>query len=146
MVLHQLLCDADDFCIDFLPLWHSPLLGNGDKKRLKNKCLSESEITTIVVCFQLGGFRVFKWPHQRHVAVYKRVEFPNLPSYNRFVELTAQSLEPPAAFMQGRCGKSRGIAFVDSTSPCVCENIRIPRHRTFVRTGRACKAIHWLVL
>ena len=128
MVLHQLFCDADDFCIDFLPLWHSPLLGNGDKKRLKNKCLSESEITTIVVCFQLGGFRVFKWPYQRHVAVYKRAEFPNLPSYNRFVELTAQSLEPPAAFMQSRCGKSKGIAFAAQSRLKTLENRIYMRH------------------
>ena len=144
MILHQLFCDADDFCIDFLPLWHSSLLGNGDKKRLKNKCLSESEIITIVAYFQLSGFRVFKWFYQRHVAVYKRAEFPNLPSYNRFVELMAQSLEPLTAFMQSRCGKSKGIAFVDSTSLCVCENIRIPRHKTFVgQAGRAKSSTGW---
>ncbi|MDD5275688.1 MAG: transposase, partial [Methylovulum sp.] len=35
------------------------------------------------------------------------------------------------AFMQSRCAKSDGIAFVGSTPLCVCENIRIPRHKTF---------------
>jgi len=39
--------------------------------------------------------------------------------------------EPLTAFMQSRCGKSAGIAFVDSTALRVCENIGIPRHKTF---------------
>ena len=38
---------------------------------------------------------------------------------------------PIAAFMQARCGTGKGIAFVDSTSLCVCKNIRIPRHKAF---------------
>ena len=63
--------------------------------------------------------------------VYWRQAFPGLPSYNRFVELQADVLNPLAAFMQSRCAKSRGIAFVDSTALRVCENIRIPRHKTF---------------
>ncbi|MDD4963709.1 MAG: IS982 family transposase [Gallionella sp.] len=71
-------------------------------------------------------------------------EFPNLPSYNRFVELMSEILEPLAAFMQSRCGQSRGIAFVDSTPLRVCENIRIPRHKTFKeQAGRAKSSTGW---
>ena len=36
---------------------------------------------------------------------------------------------PLTFFMQSRCGQ--GIAFIDATSLRVCENIRIPRHKTF---------------
>ncbi|MDD5274087.1 MAG: transposase, partial [Methylovulum sp.] len=43
----------------------------------------------------------------------------------------AETLGPLAAFMHSRCVKSDGIVFVDSTPLCVCENIRIPRHKTF---------------
>ena len=131
MTLYHLFCDADDFCADFLPAWHSRLLKNGDKKRRKKKCLCESEIITIVVYFHMSGYRTFKWFYQKHVCVLLREEFPRLPSYNRFVELMAETLEPLAAFMHSRCVKSDGIAFVDSTPLCVCENIRIPRHKTF---------------
>jgi hypothetical protein len=64
--------------------------------------------------------------------------------YNRFVELMAETLEPLAAFMQGRCVKSDGIAFVDSTPLCVCENIRIPRHKTFAGVaGRGKSSTGW---
>jgi hypothetical protein len=119
-------------------------LQNGDAKRIKKKCLSESEIITLVVYFQMSGFRMFKWYYQRHIAVHYRGEFPNLPSYNRFVELMAQVLEPLTLFMQSRCGKSKGIAFVDSTPLCVCENIRIPRHQTFAElAGRGKSSTGW---
>ncbi|MDD4963427.1 MAG: IS982 family transposase [Gallionella sp.] len=64
--------------------------------------------------------------------------------YNRFVELMSEILEPLAAFMQSRCGQSRGIAFVDSTPLRVCENIRIPRHKTFKeQAGRAKSSTGW---
>lgn len=144
MILYQLFCDADDFCAEFLPLWHSQLLQNGETKRIKKKCLSESEIITLIVYFQMSGFRLFKWYYQRHIAVHYRGEFPNLPSYNRFVELMAHVLEPLTLFMQSRCGKSKGIAFVDSTPLCVCKNIRIPRHQTFAGlAGRGKSSTGW---
>jgi hypothetical protein len=54
---------------------------NGDKKRRKKKCLCESEIITIVVYFQMSGYRTFKWFYQKHVCVLLRREFPHLPSY-----------------------------------------------------------------
>lgn len=56
----------------------------------------------------------------------------------------AEALNPLAAFMQSRCGKSKGIAFVDSTPLCVCENIRIPRHKTFAeQAGRGKSSTGW---
>jgi hypothetical protein len=144
MILYQLFCDADDFCTSFLPAWHSGLLEKGEKKRRKKKCLCESEIITIVVYFQMSGYRTFKWFYQKHVCALLREEFPHLPSYNRFVELMAEALEPLAAFMQSRCVKSDGIAFVDSTPLCVCENIRIPRHKTFEGVaGRGKSSTGW---
>jgi hypothetical protein len=58
--------------------------------------------------------------------------FPGLPSYNRFVELMSDVLMPIAALMQSHCVRGKGIASMDSTSLCVCKNIRIPRHKTFM--------------
>ena len=53
-------------------------------------------------------------------------------------------LIPIAAFMQNRCGMGKGIAFIDSTSLCVCKNIRIPRHKTFKDVaGRGKSSTGW---
>ena len=80
MILHQLFCDADDFCQQFLPQWHQTLLATGEKKRNKPKMF----------------------------------------------------------------GKSAGIAFIDATSLCVCENLRIPRHKTFAGVaGRGKTSTGW---
>lgn len=129
MILHQLFSDIDDFCRDTLPEWKKTQLANGDKKRNRSKCLCESEMMTIMVSFQPSGYRTFKDFYLRYVKVYWQQAFPRLPSDNRFVELQAEVLNPLAAFMQSRCVKSQGIAFVDSTALRVCENIRIPRHK-----------------
>ena len=144
MILHQPFCDLDDFCIQYLPAWHQRLLQSGDKKRHKAKCLCESEIMTIVVSFQVSGYRNFKGFHYKKVLADWRAGFPRLPGYSRFVELMAEVLEALTTFMQSCCGKSDGIAFVDSTALRVCENSRIPRHKTFVElAGRSQSSTGW---
>ncbi|MDD4963336.1 MAG: IS982 family transposase [Gallionella sp.] len=144
MILHKLFCDIDDFCAVFIPEWQRTRLLNGRCKRNTPKMLCESEIITIVVLYQTSGYRTLKWFYTKHLAQNLKGEFPNLPSYNRFVELMSEILEPLAAFMQSRCGQSRGIAFVDSTPLRVCENIRIPRHKTFKeQAGRAKSSTGW---
>ena len=144
MILHQLFCDIDDFCRDYLVEWKKTQLANGDKKRNRVKCLCESEVMTLMVYFQMSGYRTFKHFYLKHVLVHWRQAFPRLPSYNRFVELQADVLNPLAAFMQSRLAQSRGIAFVDSTALRVCDNIRIPRHKTFVGlAGRSKSSTGW---
>jgi len=144
MILHQLFCNVDDFCKDFLPAWRRTQLDDNRKKRIRNKCLSESEIVTIVIYFHSSGYRTFKWYYQKYVCVNLCQAFPKRPSYNRFVELISEILEPLMAFMQSRCGQSHGIAFVDSTPLCVCDNIRIPRHKTFAnQAGRSKSSTGW---
>ncbi len=49
MILHELFCDADDFCQEFIPVLNQTLLEDGKKKRRKSKCLYESEIITLVI-------------------------------------------------------------------------------------------------
>jgi hypothetical protein len=144
MILHQLFCDLDDFCRAYLPEWQKSQISKGEKKRNRSKCLCESEMMTIVVSFQTSGYRTFKHFYLKHVSVYWKEAFPKLPSYNRFVELMAEVLNPLAAFMHSRCKKSQGIAFVDSTSLRVCENIRIPHHKTFAdQAGRSKSSTGW---
>ncbi len=103
-----------------------------------------SEMLVLLVAYHYKGYRVFKWFYQQHVQKLWRPEFPKLLSYNRFIELIPMLLVPLAAFMTSRCDKSEGLAFVDSASLCVCENIRIPRHKTFAGTaGRGKSSTGW---
>jgi hypothetical protein len=114
------------------------------KTRARVRSVCESEIITLVVCYHLSGYRTFKWFYLRFAQNYLLTDFPGLPSYNRFIELMPDVLMPIAAFMQSRCGKGKGIAFIDSTSLCVCKNIRIPRHKTFKDVaGRGKSSTGW---
>ncbi len=150
MNVTQIFCDADDFCQEFIPNWEKTRLEEekkGDEKtktRIRARSVCESEIITLVVCYHLSGYRTFKWFYQKHAQKYLLADFPGLPSYNRFVELMSGVLMPIAAFMQGRCGTGKGIAFIDSTPLCVCKNIRIPRHKTFKDVaGRGKSSTGW---
>ena len=144
MMLHQLFCDIDDFCQTYLPRWKQTLLETEQKRRQRPRMLSESEVMTIAVYFQMSVYRRFKWYYQQYVLVHLRDEFPRLPSYNRFVELMSEMIIPLAAFMQSRCQPSRGIAFIDSTALKVCTTLRIPHHRTFAGlAGRSKSSTGW---
>jgi hypothetical protein len=146
MNVTQIFCDADDFCQGFIPDWEKTLLEPEEKTitRTRARSVCESEIITLVVCYHLSGYRTFKWFYQRYAQKFLLADFPGLPSYNRFIEVMADVLIPIAAFMQGRCGKGKGIAFVDSTPLCVCKNIRIPRHKTFKDVaGRGKSSTGW---
>jgi hypothetical protein len=55
----EIFCSLDDFCSDFLPVWHCHLLASG-RSRIKPCRLSPSEVMTIQVLFHLSGVRTFK--------------------------------------------------------------------------------------
>lgn len=58
--------------------------------------------------------------------------FPEVVSYNRFVELEREVALPLAIFIKKvLLGKCTGISFVDSTPLRVCRNQRIRIHKTF---------------
>lgn len=72
----------------------------------------------------------YKGFYQRYLLKHLIKYFPKTPIYKRFIEYILDILVPLTAFMQSRCGQSKGIVFVDSTPLCVCKNIRISRHKT----------------
>jgi hypothetical protein len=131
MSLTRLFCDIDDFCKDFIADWEKTQIEDGTKKRRRKSRLSHSEIMTIVVYYHQSGYKTFKWFYEQHICEYRKREFPNLVSYNRFIELLPDVLIPLTLFMKKRCKRGRGIAFIDSTPLRVCDNLRIPRHKTF---------------
>jgi Transposase DDE domain len=130
MSLLELFVEVDDFCQAF-----EAQVGNqqlpGKSKRGPASTLSASELMTIVIDFHQEGYRTFKDYYLSHVCQDLRSEFPNLPSYNRFVELMSGVLLPLIAYLQSRYGECSGISFVDSTALAVCHNRRIRRHKVF---------------
>jgi len=58
--------------------------------------------------------------------------FPNIVSYNRFVELQQGIFVVFAMFIKERClGKCTRSSFMDSTRLKVCRNQRINSHKVF---------------
>lgn len=138
-MLTRLFCDIDDFYQLFMTQREGALLSN--KSRQRSCCVSYSEIMTILVHYHQSGYRTFKWHYQKHVqSCLQRY----LPSYQRFIELMPRVMMPLTLFMRQRCVSGRGIAFIDPTPLRVCDNVRIPRHRTFVaEAGRGKSSTGW---
>jgi hypothetical protein len=91
---------------------------------------------TIAISFHQSGYRTFKDYFLRHVIPHLRWAFPQLVSYNRFVELMPHALVPLCAYLQTRKGHSQGIAFIDSTLLAVCHPKRSGRHQVFAGLAR----------
>jgi hypothetical protein len=108
----------------------SRLLGRSNKPGPKPK-LSASEVMTIIIYFHISRYRDFKTYYTKYVMKHLRSEFPNLVSYNRFVELMPLTLLPLCLYLRTCMGEVTGISFIDATSLPVCHNRRIARHKVF---------------
>jgi hypothetical protein len=132
--LTQLFCDIDDFCQNadaFCGRYIPRLPYDGEAKRYQSR-LSISEVMTIVVAFHGSGYRTFKDFYTQQVLLHWRRAFPNLVSYNRFVELIPWSCMGLMAFLTCCClGDISGISFIDSTALAVCLPARAKAHKTF---------------
>ena len=60
IILEELFCHVDDFCLRFEPDWYKYLISHGSICRLRSNQLSLSEIMTILIAFQTSGYRNFK--------------------------------------------------------------------------------------
>ena len=127
----KLFCEVDDFCLIFIPLWNMTLLQHGVIYRVKEPRLSVSEIMTIIIHFHQSHYRDFKTYYLQYVCEYLNAEFPNLVSYNRFIELMPRVLLPLCCYLHFRKGQVTGISFIDSTRIRVCGNKRINRNQVF---------------
>lgn len=135
MSLLELFCDVDDFWQAFEPIWQQQQLASGEQQRIRATQLSMSEMMTIMIYFHQSGYRTFKRYYNEHVIQHLDSEFPNLVSYQRFVELMPRLCLPLTAYLLRQMGTCTGIAFVDATPLTVCHNRRIPSHKVF--TGLA---------
>ena len=103
-------------------------------KRLYHRAgkLSVPEIMTIMILFHNSGYRCLKHFYLNEICVNLRHLFPQVISYNRFVELEKEAVMPLTIFIKKvLLGKCTGISFVDSTPLRVCRNQRIHLHEVF---------------
>ena len=120
MSLLELFCDVDDFYNLFSKKLSERQLGAAKRKPGPKQRLSVSEVMTIMILFHQSNYRCFKQFYNKYVCCHLSKEFPDLVSYNRFVELMQLSLFPLTVFLNSRFGRNTGIAFIDSTSLAVC--------------------------
>lgn len=130
----EIYCICDDFCkkldrvVSEKSISSSKYRGCGKRKPK----ISEAEIITILVCFHTNTYRNFKHYYLCGVLGVMRKEFPDAPSYSRFVSLMGRVGVTLALFLK-LCltGKCTGISFVDSTCIPVCHNKRISNNKVF---------------
>lgn len=130
----EIFVKTDDFCIHFENGFKKYSLPSSTAIKTRNRkaTLCGSEIITILIAFQGGQFRNFKHFYNHYVCHHLRDCFPNLVSYNRFIELSHRSAVPFMLFLHYCCrGECTGISFIDSTVLRVCHNKRIKRNKVF---------------
>jgi hypothetical protein len=95
--------------------------------------MNPSEIMTIAIYFHFSGYKTFKDYYEKFVLVYLKSEFPNLVSYNRFLELRKNIAMPLAIFaqLQAQLVKCTGVSFIDSFCLKVSHQRRIHSHKVF---------------
>ncbi len=139
-----LFCDVDDFCLVFEPEYNKRQLEDGTRKRIRRSKLCLSEVMTIIIWFHMSGYRTFKDYYMKHVCKHLRSEFPDLVSYNRFVELTSDALFPLCCYLYTRKGNCSGVSFIDSMPIAVCHNRRIPSNKVFAHIAQRGKnSVDW---
>lgn len=131
MELETVFWEIDDFCRYFEPMFQSHLVPSQVNKRIRASQLCLSEVMTIIVWFHRSSYRNFKHYYLKHILKHCRSEFPQLVSYQRFVELIPSSLIPLMYYLNTRKGHNTGISFIDSTSIPICHPKRAKRNKVF---------------
>lgn len=129
----EIFCIADDFCKVFDAMMSKYTIKPVRKRKYhRGSRMSKSEIMMIMILFHSSCYRCLKHFYLEQVCRQMRHLFPNVVSYNRFVELEREVAVPLAIFIKKiLLGKCTGISFVDSTPLRVCRDQRIHIHKTF---------------
>ena len=145
MILTTIFYHSDNFCKDFDKYLSKKSINMQKKNSGRKSQLTMSEIMTITIYFHHSRMRTFKDYYNIMVKGFMRKAFPNLVSYNRFVELMKDMFLPIYLFLNCCCtGKATGIAFVDSMPLTVCHNLRIYSNKVFKGyAGRGKSSTGW---
>lgn len=125
-----LFCEVDDF-YKIYEVRKQKEINDGKITRNRQGFLTKSEIMTILIFFHSSNYRNFKYYYLNLVSLGFKKFFPNLISYNRFVEITSSVLVELCCFLSNKFEPCSGISFVDATKIVVCNNKRISRNKVF---------------
>lgn len=125
----DIFCIVDEFCKNFEQTTKNFIIG---KRSRRPSTMSNSEVISILILFQMSGFKCFKHYYIHYVQRHMQADFPKTVSYNRFIELSQGVIMPLTIFLKTCCGGAcTGISFVDSTPIRVCKNKRIKANKVF---------------
>ena len=100
----EIFVPVDDFCVEFSSCIQQFRLKNAEvKHRNRQASLSDSEIISILIFFHFGSFTNFKHYYNNYVKVHLKDCFPDLVSYNRFIELQQRVAVPMILFLKMCC-------------------------------------------
>lgn len=131
LMITEIYYSVDNFCKKFISEWEKGLITNGLKSRIRKSRLSYSEIMTILILFHQSHYRNFKHFYIDHVQKNLKSYFPNLVTYNRFVELQKSVVIPLCCFLNSLKGEKTGIYFIDSTPLRSCHIKREYQNKVF---------------
>lgn len=144
MCLVDQFCKIDDFSKEFEPKLNKRLISSGAKMRNRECKMSLSERMLIMIMFHAYGYRNFKTFYIDYISKHCTDIFPNLLSYNRFVELEPSLLLALTVFLYTQKGKCTGISFIDSTSIKVCLKSRAKKNKVFGKiAGWGKSSVDW---
>ena len=83
----EIFCIIDDFCKEFSKIESKTSILDGKSHRNKPNRLSDAEVILIMIMFHMGGYKCLKHYYVNYICVHCRHLFPQVVSYNRFVEL-----------------------------------------------------------
>ena len=130
MELTTIFYHADNFCKLFEKNFNIRMLSNGQGLRNKPNKLTLGEVVTIAAYYHQSGYKTFKHYYKKSLELESA--FPNMPSYNRFIELQQKAAIPLALFAKLRSeGVCDGYSFIDSFPLEVSHPKRVRSHKTF---------------
>ena len=97
----EIFCMADDFCKFFDSMMAKYTIPTPKKHKYhRSGTLSKAEVMVIMILFHGSCYRCLKHFYLEHVTKHLRHLFPQLVSYNRFVELEKEVAIPLALFIK----------------------------------------------
>ena len=113
----EIFCYLDDFMKEFNTILQKNTISDSSttkKRNIKFK-MSDSEVITILVIFQLKSYRNHKYFYLNKICNKRQDLSSNSVTYNRFVEFQKRGIQPLAVFMKMNClGDCTANSFIDS--------------------------------
>lgn len=130
--LVSLYIEIDDLLLDYTNCNQSHCI-LGHKPRGRKLGLSPSEIATILVFYQLSGYKTFQYYYEQLILGEFNHYFPKAPGYKHFLSLIHKCLPVLVLWMLRSCEKAlkTGCYFIDATKLPVCHIHRQSQNRVF---------------